>query len=309
MLSFHIRGRVLNTLQESHHYYNTLGRLADGYIALKRAIVFLEHTAERFPGSKVAWEKAKGEDFIRSEWDMLDDRLGRLVRQPTAIDIIRARQLDFDALYVELKRQIDERVEFLDGLDSKGTSYDHALYDFTIGGNITETNRLTINLPTSEIDEISETMEALAEDMKAEVWGADFSDITVDELRLRIETFNNLIVRLPTDTETNKTTSRHIFQDWRRFVEDAVENLEQQGLLFRRRESDAPDAPLVVVRGYGTDGVEHPYVEVYTDDLFSTPLVDYSYIEVEDIVDEDTGETSHIANHDRFDYWSEDDFR
>lgn len=36
-------------------------------------------------------------------------------------------------------------------------------------------------------------------------------ETTVDELRNRIQTFNNLIVRLPVDTYANKVASLHIF--------------------------------------------------------------------------------------------------
>ena len=36
-------------------------------------------------------------------------------------------------------------------------------------------------------------------------------ETTVDELRNRIQTFNNLIVRLPVDTHANKVASLHIF--------------------------------------------------------------------------------------------------
>ena len=36
-------------------------------------------------------------------------------------------------------------------------------------------------------------------------------ETTVDELRNRIQTFNNLIVRLPVDKYANKVASLHIF--------------------------------------------------------------------------------------------------
>ena len=42
----------------------------------------------------------------------------------------------------------------------------------------------------------------------------EFSDVTVDMLRDRITTFNNLIVRLPVDSEHNCLASKRIFLDW-----------------------------------------------------------------------------------------------
>jgi hypothetical protein len=44
---------------------------------------------------------------------------------------------------------------------------------------------------------------------------------------------------------------------------------------------------------------EHKYVELYTDPGFTTPLIDYSYC---------IDEYGNVI-HDRWDYWSEDDFR
>lgn len=44
----------------------------------------------------------------------------------------------------------------------------------------------------------------------------------MDELRERLTTLNNLIVRLPITTYHNKLASRHIFKDWKRFVDGAI---------------------------------------------------------------------------------------
>jgi hypothetical protein len=49
-----------------------------------------------------------------------------------------------------------------------------------------------------------------------------FEGITRDDLRDRIATFNNLIVRLPLATTHNRIASLHIFKDWKAFVDGAV---------------------------------------------------------------------------------------
>lgn len=49
--------------------------------------------------------------------------------------------------------------------------------------------------------------------------------VDVDMLRDRITTFNNLIVRLPVDTQHNCLASKHIFQDWKAFVDASLEYL------------------------------------------------------------------------------------
>lgn len=80
-------------------------------------------------------------------------------------------------------------------------------------------------------------------------------ETTVDEIRERIQTFNNLIVRLPTTTYTNRLISLHIFQDWKNFVNRSLELLVDKGQLFKK------DGEL----GVGTDGIEHEYTEYYVD--------------------------------------------
>lgn len=123
----------------------------------------------------------------------------------------------------------------------------------------------------------------------------DFDDVSVDELRESIETFNNLIVRLPSKTTKNLAFSKNIFHDWKEYVNGSIDQLELDGKLYRMRNG----GQLVVQYGKGTDGVDHPYVEVFTDPGYHTPLVDYSYIKYDD---------KGIPDHDRFDYWTDDDF-
>ena len=128
----------------------------------------------------------------------------------------------------------------------------------------------------------------------------------VDELRDSIETFNNLVTRLPVDTYHNKVTSLHIFQDWRNYVEKYKEHLTnmEPGKLFVKSTADGSPLP---DKGLGTDGKEHEYTELYVDQLCTTPLVDYSYLYDDDgklKLDPFTGRP--LA--DRWDYWTDSDF-
>ena len=128
----------------------------------------------------------------------------------------------------------------------------------------------------------------------------------VDELRESIETFNNLVTRLPVDTYHNKVTSLHIFQDWKNYVEKYKEHLTnmEPGKLFVKSTADG--TPLQD-KGLGTDGKEHEYTELYVDQLCTTPLVDYSYLYDDDgklKLDPFTGRP--LA--DRWDYWTDADF-
>lgn len=128
-----------------------------------------------------------------------------------------------------------------------------------------------------------------------------FSDVTVEMLRERITTFNNLIVRLPVDSEHNCLASKRIFQDWKAFVDGAAKELVEHKKLFVKNKPIEPgeDEPQWLIEyGIGTNGEKYPYTELYVDEAKTIPLVDYSYIVIKD------GK----ANFDRWDYWDESDF-
>jgi hypothetical protein len=123
--------------------------------------------------------------------------------------------------------------------------------------------------------------------MNAEEKQVAIKDFT-DEVRERIETYNNLIVRLPVDTYHNKVASRHIFLDWKEYVDHSLQWLVDKGALMTTPHT-----------GRSTDGIDYDYTEYYTvEDGKYVPLIDYSYCQDED---------GNII-HDRWDYWREWDF-
>lgn len=124
-----------------------------------------------------------------------------------------------------------------------------------------------------------------------------FTDVTPDVLRERITTYNNLIVRLPVDSEHNCLASKRIFLDWKAFVDGAARELVERKKLFVYYNGE-DESQWFVEYGRSTDGKNHPYTELYIDKEKKIPLVDYSYIKDED------GK----VNFDRWDYWDEDDF-
>lgn len=147
-----------------------------------------------------------------------------------------------------------------------------------------------------------------------------FQDVTSDELRETIETLNNLIVRLPSNSYRNNMISRHIFLDWKMFVDGAIQAMVKRGEARAEYDADGneidADKKLYVVRDendrskwfkqktWGTDGQEHEYTELFTDRTLHERLVDYDYITYQD-----DGEGHMVASHDRWDFWTIDDFR
>ena len=192
---------------------------------------------------------------------------------------------------------------------------------YNITGMSTSAKELRLKKPLNTMygvyeDELTKDELQRIEDRTAR-YDINFDDITVDELRIRIQTFNNLVVRLPVDTKHNKMASLHIFEDWSAFVQGAVNHLIDAGELFIKgdtpwkHEYDNDDTKWDsgIKQGLGTDGLLHWFKELYIDDTTSIPLMDYSYIcKDEDFehpyIDDKTGKP--VA--DRWDYWSESDF-
>jgi hypothetical protein len=96
--------------------------------------------------------------------------------------------------------------------------------------------------------------------------------------------------------------------DWKKFVDESVRYLVKEEMLYVVYEVDGEgnrildengEPKWLVEYGLGTDGKEHPFTEVYIDPTRSIPLVDYEYCKDAD---------GNII-HDRFDYWTVDDFR
>ncbi len=141
-------------------------------------------------------------------------------------------------------------------------------------------------------------------------------ETTVDIIRERIQTFNNLIVRLPADPTTNKFTlrSKHIWQDWKEFVDGSLEWLVKEGKLYVLHEPSSEFTSTFgnqkLFDGVGTDGKEYQFVEHYVDEGTKTPLIDYSYCM------DKVSETKYVAKKDekgnyigdRWEAWNESDF-
>ena len=147
---------------------------------------------------------------------------------------------------------------------------------------------------------LGRTYEEVVEMEDFQLWGieatdainkGEFSDVTVDVLRERITTFNNLIVRLPVSTKHNCLASKRIFQDWRAFVDGAVEHLVGRGELKLSE----------MMTGIGSDRKKYTFNEYLTKD--GKPLVDYSWLYASDPMNPYMEEDGITPIGDRFDYW------
>lgn len=154
-------------------------------------------------------------------------------------------------------------------------------------------------------DEIAQTKEREAR------YTASFADVTADELRERITTYNNLIVRLPVDSELNCKSSRRIFQDWWAFFDGARHHLVEGAHpeLFVKTDSGEK---WETTTGVGSDEKTYKFTELYIDSDCKTPLVDYSWlydVTADDGPERPFRDDTNKPIGDRWDYWTEEDFK
>lgn len=339
-LSFCIVGQELGAVEDLNHYVRTLGRMNSLYVNLTRAILFLDMVGDGIGGNDAWLEFAAREfpsdhdDFVPTWWTQVHGQLGPLVWHPSATDLIRARQLDLDELSAAFdgsrtdrmdaglgfpdwpgegnpdlsgwkSTQLGRRLAFVvsEWRGRSGTSMDTSLWNYMrnydapqaqwTGQKVGETDKtmfMELSLDNSRLGSESRTqVQTTMETVLTDKWEIGY-ETTVDDLRDRMQTYNTLVVRLPVGTRLQQTNSMHIFLDWQNYVNGSLEWLEGKGLLWRGEP----------VTETGTDGLPHSFVEWYTDEARTTPLVDYSYI-----YDPETKKPVK----DRWDWWTPGDFR
>lgn len=342
-LSFNIRGKLLSEIQEMNHYSNTWKTIKLIYSLVVRHTLLFEIERQLHTSLEEAWNLTYPDlPYIPDGWDEIMEKMQEFLT-PNCIDLIRFRHVDVSSIMYEILANATLRMDFIQNINKIANLENIEEDTSTLAKElvkqgvvekvkrlVTDVNlndslkRVIMNYDSLEEEEvenllgktdISETMrdnlvatlEALA-GMDDGPYDISYEDITVDELRKRIKTFNNLIVRLPRSTVDERIAARNTFMDWKRFVDEATKYLVKEEMLFVVYEVDGMGERIkdengediwAVEYGVGTDGREHPYTEVYTDPTRSTPLIDYSYIKVVD----------GRANYDRFDYWTVDDFR
>ena len=305
--------------------------------------MFLELTSQMNLNVEKVWNLTYPQlAYIPDGWDELLAKMQEFL-SPNCVDLIRFRHIDFSSIMYEALANAAVRMDFLRNIALVSISsniednpaslakalvkngvvkkvqtlaseikFDDNLYTAimnfdTLGEQAAGTLIGKTNLTDDMKTELLSTLQSLS-NMDDELYEISYDDITVEELRKRIKTFNNLIVRLPTGSSDEKIASRNIFMDWKKFVDDATKYLVKEEMLYvvydvdgeGNRILDEDGEPIWSIQyGLGTDGKQHPYTEVYTDPTRSTPLIDYSYC-----VDKNGK-----VIHDRFDYWSVDDFR
>ena len=335
-LSFNIRGRIEQAIQEANHYLSTINRMEKTLNTVFETRLFFEVSCTAFPELKTIWEQmdvsvTQGEDWVPDEWHFLEDKLGTLLNSPNVVDLLRFRQLDTEIILSHVELQNSRRVEFLEELDDdfikthcKGDLATAEELSSLINGEkyLGDDGRLVClknyvdKYKTENSEDLEECYynignlltssqcETLVKTPLEQMYGKKdeetpdakdpFSDVTVDILRERITTFNNLIVRLPVDTEHNCLASKHIWQDWKAFVDGAANYLNSRGeLTFDGKV------------GLGSDEKEHPFKEYLVNGV---PLVDYSWLYASDPTNPYLDDKGKPIG-DRFDYWDKNDFK
>ena len=359
-LAFKVRGKVLPVIQEKNHYYHTLEAITRMYVNLTKYIMFLELTRTMKDDLSGKWEKdcknngCPEKEYIPSDWIVVQEQLGKIMWTPTFVDLIRFRYINYEALEAKIDEQYGERYGFL----GKNAFVDKNLEDYIFlyrnnfdinneneeiakeeqNAKIRQTERLNaIGLSDTVKGQITTTLDYL-EQAKGYIDEISF-ETTVDEIRERIQTYNNLVVRLPANSKTNKFVlkSKHIWQDWKAFVDKSLAWLVAEGLRERKTNDKGeyieteeeyanrprlyalydPAADLTSQFGNqktftctATDGREYQFVEHYVDEGTKEPLIDYSYCteKVDEITYKAKQNDDGTWIGDRWDAWSESDF-
>lgn len=313
------------------------------------------------------WKLVMGDtlEYIPKFWKDIRATLESFVWNPSTIDLLRSREIDFIAILGELSIEVQDRKRFIlemsnieyipdtdnnndndekfeqhedneirdnfisnvkngnaqeikgklslyKGLNFFSESLMKYIYNFKTNNDITKVTLLNeINATKdvkSQLTSTLETLNALDETEYENYYGISY-ECTIDGLRERIETYNNLIVRLPTGTYTNNLISRNIFSDWKRFVERSLNYLVEEKHLLTVVKHDSEDD----YTRLGTDGKLYEYNEYYYTDENNkeVPLIDYDYrFKKDDEGNYEIGpDGKWVVLYDRFDFWSTDDFR
>lgn len=339
-LTFHIRGKMMPIINYVNRYAHTLDLIGETYVSMTKEIMFLEATRGMSPVMdeknvlEKIWELTfPGKDFIPQEWLNIQSKLEQLVWSPTTSELMRLRQIDFESIMENIITQSNERRTFLLGISGKneyGSNLVSILNDYLMkkcpsqsdaqkafnmiqGRNFynyyldyliwhydqmdesqMQNVRESIGMDSDVVDTLKKTLESLHTDRFAEVYELGF-ETTVEEFRETIEEFNGILPTLSADTMPNKISSKHTLLDWQRYFEESTKYLVEHGLLFVKTDENGE---IVKEQGMGTDEIVHQYVEYYVDIHCTEPVIDYSYCY----------DTSGNPIHDRFDYWSVEDF-
>ena len=102
-VSFDVRGKARAGVQELNHYLHTMNEIEEEWHRLYNTMLFLEVSATIVPELKTVWEnllpKYNGnEPWVPANWEFLEGKFKGLLEIPTAIDLLRLRQLDMDTI-------------------------------------------------------------------------------------------------------------------------------------------------------------------------------------------------------------------
>lgn len=112
-MAFNVQGKMLNVIQEMHHYIHTWSFLREAYLQLGKEILFLMTTVVMHPTVDETWNKMfPDEPWIPDNWIEIHEILEKL-QSPTTIDLLRFRQIDFESITLAIAVQENLRREFL----------------------------------------------------------------------------------------------------------------------------------------------------------------------------------------------------
>lgn len=161
-ISFNVKGKMLPTIQEINHYYHTLETITEMYVNLTKRIMFLKLTRELNEELEEKWEKTcPDKEYIPSDWLVIQEQIGNMVQNPTFIDLIRFRYINYEALEAKIDEQYNERNEFLEGNNWANRSLETYISDYGKPDGNTGLNGTGLSNATKE--QMNQTLDSLAQ--------------------------------------------------------------------------------------------------------------------------------------------------
>ena len=115
-VSFEVRGKVAPEVQSANHYLHTLKEIEGECHRMFNLVLFLQVASVMCSEAEAVWNGLNpkwnsNEPWVPNNWIYLKDKLRELLEAPTAMDLLRFRQLDMDSIIKNNDVQCGARID------------------------------------------------------------------------------------------------------------------------------------------------------------------------------------------------------
>lgn len=100
-----------------NHYGHTLELIDDFYIQLTKSLILLDLTRTLKPTLEDVWKTVSNEVYIPDDWMQIKSQIERIIWTPSAVDLIRLREIDTESIIVKTIVDLTKRLTFIDDVE------------------------------------------------------------------------------------------------------------------------------------------------------------------------------------------------